>query len=401
MFAAIVGRFLTSYTAWRLEHKIQLATVEHLMGSRTVFGVVSTPFRLKTMYVCMPFLFVLWTLSPLGGQASLRAVYSGPVRTKTAVEVCYLDTSSPFSVQGASGVASFQAAINSAFVGSLAGPAVSKGSPQDVYGNLKVPFLEDLTTQSDPDEEGWYSTQGAKLEYSSLVGLPTRGLKDGGSMSLRLVSSYVFPLCVLSSELLAPNSSATIFWGKFKNGNCNNGLHQGMVLQLRNASEPNPMTAPGPRRVVFGSLGDADDVTPIATIATCNLTTTQVETNYTCEGKSCTPTALRRSRALHDNTAASQQLQMLTGLWSWSQIFCSMFINATGNSHPFTSSPIEQYIVDPDVPFRYGGSGERLVVADVGEYIFALRLAQLLNSYWMIGIAPYAIIGGLGIPEES
>lgn len=41
IFAAIVGRFLTAFTAWRLERKIELETVEAMMGSRTVFGVVT------------------------------------------------------------------------------------------------------------------------------------------------------------------------------------------------------------------------------------------------------------------------------------------------------------------------------------------------------------------------
>lgn len=392
MFAAIVGRFLTSFIAWRLERKTKLATVETIIGSRTVFGVVSTPFRLRTLNVCTPFLVVLWALSPLGGQASLRALISGPFRTNTTVEVFYLNTSSPFSVVCASGMNSFEAAINAAFVGVLVGPPTSKRMPQDAFGNLKVPFLETVAAHSDPDLEGWHAISHADMECSSLAGLPMKGIGDDGLMFIQLESSYLFPVCHLSLETVPLESAA---WPKFRSEHCNNSFGQGMVLQLKNVSNVNSTSSPDGRTVTFGSLGDTDDGDQVATIATCNLTTTHVETMYTCEHQVCTPTAIRQSRAPRDFPAASQQLNTLTGPGTWSDVFFSMFINATGNGHSATSSALEQYIVDPDVPFRYGGTGERLRLADVGEALFALRFAQLLNSYWMIGIAPFATTGAL------
>ena len=370
------------------------------MGSRTVFGVISTPFRLKTLHLCVPFLLILWSLSPLGGQASLRVVSSGPFRTNTTVEISYLNTSSPFKAEGASGMASFQAPINAAFVGALVSPAISKSNPQDAYGNLKIPFLQDVAAHSDADSNGWYAIRDTDVEYSSMIGLPTKGLGADGTFFFPLESSYLFPVCELSTESIMPNAptghssgSTSAAWDRLRSGeNCNNDL--GMVLQLRNVSDFNSMTSPGPRKVVIGSLGDADDGT-IATIATCNFSTTHVETQYTCEGKSCAPTAMRKSRMTHNYAVASQQLEMLTGLGTVSEIFCSMLINATGNNHHGVSSPLEQYVVNPDVPIRDERSDRRFVVADVGEALFALRFARLLNTYWTIGIAPYAITGDL------
>jgi hypothetical protein len=309
---------------------------------------------------------------------------------------------------GASDMQTSGAAINAAFVGALISPASSKSRPQDAYGNLKVPFLENIVAHSAPDAEGWHAISDANVEYSSMVGLPVKGLQAGGAMFLRLESSYLFPVCVLSTQSIAREtpsepSPAGVAWGTFRNENCNNGEYRGMMLQLKNVSDPDSMRSPGPRRVIFGSLGDepdGDDLTPIVTIATCNLTTTHVETQYTCEGLSCAPTAVRESRTRHDYPAASQQLEWLTGPSTVSEVFCSMFINATGMSHPGTTSPIEQYIANPDVPFRDDQLRTRLVVADVGEALFAIRFAQLLNTYWTVGIAPYAITGRLLTPSE-
>jgi hypothetical protein len=387
MFAAIVGRSLTSFTAWRLERKIELATVESIMGSRTVFGVISTPFRLRTLHVCTPFLFVLWALSPLGGQASLRAISSGPIRTNTTVEVSYLNTSSSWTIQGVSAIATFKAPINAAYVGALVGPAASKRSPQDAYGNLKVPFLETLAAQSNADPEGWHSIHSTDQEYSSLLGLPIKGIGNEGLTFVRLESSYLFPTCSISVD------PAELGWRKFSDLDCTS---QGMAIQLTDAANIDSASSPPIRTVMFGSVGDPKDSTEtsIAT-ATCNLTTTYVETSYTCERQVCTPTAIRESRAPRDYPAASQQLDTITLPGPLSYNFCSMFINATGLTHSGESSPTEQYIVDPDVPFRARQSIGRPSIADVGEALFALRFAQLLNSYWMVGIAPYAIPGGL------
>jgi hypothetical protein len=90
MFAAIFGRFLTSLTAWRLERGVDVAAVEYLTGSRTVFGAISTPFRLRIFHRTLPLLLALWSLSPLGGQASIRVVSLGEVTNFTS-EFVYMD----------------------------------------------------------------------------------------------------------------------------------------------------------------------------------------------------------------------------------------------------------------------------------------------------------------------
>ena len=205
-------------------------------------------------------------------------------------------------------MASFQAPIKAAFVGALVNPAVSKSKPQDAYGNLRIPFLEDLSAHSEADDRGWYSIKDANIEYSSMIGLPTKGLRADGTMFFRLESSCLFPVCVLSTEAIMSKSlsgtpSEIAARDTSECANCSSGL--GMVLQLRHISVHESMTVFGPRKVVFGPLSDTDDGT-IATIATCNLTTTHVELQCTCEGKPCALNAMRKSRILHNYTVASQ-----------------------------------------------------------------------------------------------
>lgn len=178
MFAAILGRFLTSLTAWRLERGVDIAAVEYLTGSRTVFGAISTPFRLKILHRTLPLLLVLWSFSPLGGQASLRVVYLG--QTNVTSEFVYMN-SGPDSVRPIYDDEPFEASgreefVKKTFVGALLTPiSTTVLSHQDSFGNSKVPLLEAFNLSTN---EMGYSIEGLKegsdgwifseREYSSL-----------------------------------------------------------------------------------------------------------------------------------------------------------------------------------------------------------------------------------------
>jgi hypothetical protein len=100
MFSAVIGHFLTSIATWKLERVVDVASVEYLQGSRTVFGVISTPLRLRFLHYALPLLLSLWVLSPLGGQASLRVVAPGLVYSNETTTVAYLESLSPYWLGG-------------------------------------------------------------------------------------------------------------------------------------------------------------------------------------------------------------------------------------------------------------------------------------------------------------
>lgn len=83
-------------------------------------------------------------------------------------------------------------------------------------------------------------------------------------------------------------------------------------------------------------------------------------------------------------------MNSVTGNSTMAPLVCSMFINSTGNGRLTASSPLEVYIQDPDVPLktRYDA-----IIADAGDKVLSQRFAQLLNTYWLAGIAPFAIAG--------
>ena len=86
-FAAVVANCLKAISAWNLERGITVISLEYLLGSRTVFSAVTTPLKLRSMSALAPFLILLWALSPLGGQASLRLVEITPTTIATSSPV--------------------------------------------------------------------------------------------------------------------------------------------------------------------------------------------------------------------------------------------------------------------------------------------------------------------------
>ncbi|KAF2649418.1 hypothetical protein K491DRAFT_200622 [Lophiostoma macrostomum CBS 122681] len=78
LFAGVIGAFLNALATWRLEEGISVVSLEYLLQSRTVLGTITTPFSLQTLNMLAPGLLLLWALSPVGGQASLRLIATTP-----------------------------------------------------------------------------------------------------------------------------------------------------------------------------------------------------------------------------------------------------------------------------------------------------------------------------------
>jgi hypothetical protein len=261
-----------------------------------------------------------------------------------------------------------------------------KAASQDIYGNLKIPLLEDLQTHAyQTGDDGWYSIKtNTSHIYSSMIGLPAK-IPEVGSTFLAIESSYLYPRCTLSEMDIDSDPSKLQAWGKFREDNCHNGEGRYMAIDIDtgdrsvNSTYPDPSTITTPRTVVFGSLG---------TMATCVTTTTYVETRFTCDGRLCEATTMRESRVEHKPATVT----LLDG-GIIAQHFCSMFINSIGAIHPGTYSALERYFTNTDSPFDE--QVEILRIADVGDTVFSQRFAQLINTYWLALVAPFSVTGNV------
>jgi hypothetical protein len=132
-------------------------------------------------------LLLLWSLSPIGGQASLRALERVDRTTYNVTTIAYLHTGagSLREVAGIHGNDTVKLEMASQlFVSLLTAPIDMKTSPRDNWGNVRVPRLEMLAgapnaTTTDDSDGGWRAIP-AKIalpeQYASLVRLLIGGI---------------------------------------------------------------------------------------------------------------------------------------------------------------------------------------------------------------------------------
>ena len=124
------------------------------------------------------------------------------------------------------------------------------------------------------------------------------------------------------------------------------------------------------------------------THAQCNLLTSYIDGQVICDNKDCAVVSVRKSTLPHNST----NLSSLDLDWVNTYYFFKGFVNSTGIGHDATSSPLEAYFKDPDLPFS-SSLQDWSPIYPIGNRLFAQRFTQLLNTYYIGGINPGAITG--------
>ncbi|KAL2063472.1 hypothetical protein VTL71DRAFT_5277 [Oculimacula yallundae] len=195
-FAAITGRAAVKYATWKLEQGTTLGALEQLMGSRTVASTFATQVQLRSFNLIGLGLLLVWSLSPIGGQAILHILYTPEKYTTSQANITYFNSrqqsysapAGPFQNQWYPG-------FTILFGSSLLAPTAVKKSSMDIWGNVKLPFYSSLAN-APKDDDGWIKVAGANgsLVYSSLFGIPISGLEFGNT-TLSVESSYIELSC--------------------------------------------------------------------------------------------------------------------------------------------------------------------------------------------------------------
>jgi hypothetical protein len=415
MFAAIMGQFMTVIAAWKLEQSITIGLLEYLLASRSLGSAFLSLMKLRIFNTWVPLVLGVWCLSPLGGQASLRAVTS--MSGTSPMQFIYLDNNNtnPVNYQESNKDRDlYGAAINAVFVAALAG--AFKNESRDMYGNLHLPMLEAIPFESDIN--GWYDLRRRLVTpHPALLGMPFSGVPSGGNSSFSVSTSYVFCNCTAADQLLAteaydawkitvlPESglganTTTVTYGVL-NSTSGPRLQDSSVGRRWNDTLPRTIElrsfASNYPSVV--SVTDAPVPDAHVTDARCTLSTTYIELQIQCDGGplNCTATAVRKDPRSHLLPTATT----LDCIWN-SQCdesdgrsaakFADAFFRNFMNSVP--GSTLVQYILTPRFPFSGGNSSSSNPITDIGPELLSQRLTQLLNTYLLASSVPYAISGG-------
>lgn len=152
--------------------------LDRLLGSITVGGTIITDSTRGwplswSVYVLIICLLSLWDFSPLGSQAVLRVVFFENNYVRSNSTRHYLNTSYWAALPGSGSDGDIGLIVPDIFMNSvLVSPFDTKLAATDLWGNVRIPRLEALG--GDPDPQGWLTMPGSLdyLDYSSLIGIP-------------------------------------------------------------------------------------------------------------------------------------------------------------------------------------------------------------------------------------
>ncbi|KAK7997575.1 hypothetical protein PG989_005615 [Apiospora arundinis] len=185
-FALILGRTLQTILSSRMERGVDCLSLAYLTRSQTLGGTLTAPLHIRLGHWLPAALIALWAFSPLGSQASLRfiSLQTRPVHELLDRPVHY---SYPVGTWVSACVACRLPARNSLLQAAFQSATNIWNVPQDSWGNVKVPMLED---SNDADmTDGWRDVT-TQAEYTSLVGIPLRLPPRRGNISFMMESWY-------------------------------------------------------------------------------------------------------------------------------------------------------------------------------------------------------------------
>ncbi|CAI0654279.1 unnamed protein product [Colletotrichum noveboracense] len=414
MFAFVLGRTIRSFAHWRLQRGERVGFLDSLLGSTTMTGTVTTMIDMKSIRWSSIVLVLIWAFSPLGGQAALRVLLKKPEAVVSFAELPYLDVNTSFPAQYiGSNIGNAQLPINSLVYSALGASGEVRQSSQDTSGNVKIPMIEPLLGRHSTKADEWITLNDedrASITWSSLIGIPFGNISRTGRTSFKLETSYLKMDCPIfeetehASELVVDGGLDCTIPINGKTFNCSTLTSWG---GLSTTPYPDGRTNGTRRRCIDPTASARDfhyfDWSPAKdepTYAKCKINSTYVETQIACDGYNCIPTAIRSSVSPRNPSTnftffdSCQSNNELASLY-----FQNLFKSLTDPTNRQKSpSIIQTYIVDPEKGLNATAVFDFPRAIHAGRENFEIRMAQLLNTYWLATIGNEPLV--LGHPEN-
>ncbi|KAH7087585.1 hypothetical protein FB567DRAFT_469954 [Paraphoma chrysanthemicola] len=195
VYAAVCGRYLRSFAIWLAERGTTLETLEKLLRSQSFVSAIGTAITLRSINTISIPLLLIWFMSPLGGQSSLRMLSEKNATIPDTGTVYYAHPEAPFNLDRNQ---SWFSVVPTALLASLAASRESREGPIDLWKHPKVPRLDKIETESwQADPEGEWIPVGSERNYSSLLGINVQGLKDQTRSRMDVNHTYMTVDCHL------------------------------------------------------------------------------------------------------------------------------------------------------------------------------------------------------------
>ncbi|OBS22456.1 hypothetical protein FPOA_08793 [Fusarium poae] len=471
-FAAVIGPFLKTLALYAAERGSTLGSLEFLLTSQTTIAAVKNIFAFRHIQIWTIGIVAIWSLSPLGGQAAVRSLdlqsprhfekmkaahyfSQAPLRT-----ICQSSRSSgsTFPCESVFGSASnalsndlpgFRRVVNTAFsrtdvrlshpngssdgydavIEQLGGVSkVARLGKQDIWGNVRIPFMELLPEYDDQNPESWTKVPSDKyVPYSSFVGVPIRGgsrHEAVGNTSMVLHTRYQTLSCGDTfngtSWFKLNGSDSPLYFHRPNFTDTEPLQHQTYDYKLdtkpslwldlvrSNATESHfyntevNATTESPLKLIVGGqcggqFSDASELTHM--IRVCNLITSYVDVDVSCKRLSsiddldCQADRIRQT----SDPGYSTYLSDLSHRPAAKRLVYEMpFTTAT--YYPMIPSLLERYIHDPLLTFEKYDPDARETrpgcFTELSQALFEARFATALNTFLMAAYND-TVLGGI------
>jgi hypothetical protein len=390
-------------------HTLQL--VEQLIGSQSLAGTVERLFQLRLFNIFGICVTLLWLLSPLGSQMSLRLLTKTDVELTSESSVQYFDTSRNGGIDEATSAfsdgyqrSSVRPVLTLLISANMLSSRAVLESPVDQWNNVKVPLLDEILSSTKAAANPWIPVENMwNKTWVSLSGLMVADIPKTGISTFIVETSFLNVSC---SDVVMVPANATDQEKAFKSA--------GFDFRLINASAPN--IAPdgshswrsmfldtntavsgrhvenGSQSLIFGSIfGEVHDGRRKFALYNCRVRNFKVEGNVTCNDQSCMFTHLRRS----EDVGPPFFMPPYTAIEY--ENLLGFIPSALGDPRPGLPSPVDLYLLGSDYPVSEGLLHDEYSYSRIPSEDFAKRMTTLINTVWQAGLCPFGIRSGSSV----
>jgi hypothetical protein len=389
--------------------------LEQLVGSRTLFLAVERSFLVRTRSFYTLVVPLLWGLSPLGGQSSLRILSrtETDIRSLTAVTY-YNDTYWSGNVYDTSSNIVNSLQPESVYTACLLQSNETRISSLDSWGNLKIPKLSSLKAYSPSlPAVQWTDVSSEDTTYSSLVGLMLESpiQATGTTTRFPIEATYLDLDCASKfsttsyPELVDHLGPIRVGFNTSKSWNSSTGtplfyLGEGSYLALgfNNFLLGIPVQSPpdgkSPENLSLKyavKTYDVDNSSANQFFAyECAMTMPRVEAEVTCKDLlPCYVSRMRKSQrfTVSVNTTPFNDDQALGYVVAGTALsnLLGHFLWASGAARIFQRTASEWYILTGQT--NLGGNGDGTEYATLADEQLSTRISTLISTLWKIGVA--------------
>lgn len=346
-------------------------------------------------------LLLFWTLSPLGGQSSLRLLREGTHTTSEHHYVAYADRNAWSTIMLAE--QSHLSYISSIMSSTIMTSTKSQSNSADLWGHPKIPRVMELelAARNNTSEAWGLPIRANNTRYTSMIGPSVTGLQPNTTITFKMPYEYLYVDCRVQFRGATEKKVREYFKSAEQDGSeippswqdPNASMFTATVLSNRSnlysyeSSYFLVVTHDDKYRLEYLFYGSKDDHG--TTVYACTVNSLATYVFLKCESANC---LVEYMTSLREDVVGTQivdgRASNLIRRFTWSRWFFRYLASVGGTSNAQTSHPIDNHVYGSmsvalpgdersHPPIKFLRDWSTVADEDVSQ-----RLTEVLNTFW-------------------